>query len=119
MVIVGNWKTAVIGSIVSLVIFAIVYFTVIKPDNNTANQALKAGLQQTQQALKQAQTQESQVSNAVKQATSNSGAAASQASAAQSAVQSSLSNAQKLTACVQAAGTDVSAISTCQSKYQG
>jgi hypothetical protein len=120
MVIVGNWRTAVIGSIVSLVIFAIVYFTVIKPDNNTANQAAKAGLQLTQQALKQSQTAQNQVNQAVKQATAGApAAAASQAQAAGAAVSKSLSKAQQLAACVQTAGTNVSAISTCQAKYQG
>ena len=34
-----------IGMAVSLGIFLLLYFTVIKPDSNAANQALKSGLQ--------------------------------------------------------------------------
>lgn len=119
MVIVsGNWRVAIIGSIVSLVIFLILYFTVIQSDNNTANQAIKAGLQQTQQALKQSQ---SQVNQAVKQAQSSGlpASAAAQATSASKAATSTLSNAQKLASCVANAGTDVSAITACQAKYQG
>jgi hypothetical protein len=104
MVIVGNWRTAIVGGVISLIIFAVVYFAVIKPSSDTANQAIKTGLQQSQQALNQAKTSLSQ-----------SGVPASVSHQAQTA----LSNASKLGACVQAAGTDVSALSSCQVKYQG
>jgi type II secretory pathway component PulM len=104
MVIVGNWRTAIIGSIVSLIIFGVVYFTVIKPNSDTANQAIRTGLQQSQQALNQA-----------KSSLSQSGVPSSVSKQAQTA----LSNASKLASCVQAAGTDVSALSACQAKYHG
>jgi 2-hydroxychromene-2-carboxylate isomerase len=80
----------------SLVIFLIVLFAVILPAQNTANQALKQGLQQSQQAIKQSQ-----------KAFKGNGAA-----------EKNLSKAQKLTACVAAAGTDPSKLSACQAKYQ-
>ena len=103
MVIVsGNWRTALIGAVLSLIIFAVVYFTVIKPDNNAAQQALRTGLNQSQQVLNQA-----------KSAVSQSGAPAS----VSKKVQATINSAGKLASCVQAAGTDVSAISNCQAKF--
>ena len=45
------------STVVSLVIFLIVYLTVIRPDQNTANQAVKTGLQQSQQVINQAKKQ--------------------------------------------------------------
>jgi hypothetical protein len=87
---------------VSLIIFLIVYFTVIGPDNNAAQQALRSGLQQSQQVINQAQKQ-----------LKSSGLSKSVGAQAQT----QLSKAAKLTSCVQAAGTDTGAIAACQSKY--
>jgi type II secretory pathway component PulM len=86
----------------SLIVFAVVYFTVIKPSSDTANQALRSGLQQSQQVLNQAQQQ-------LKGVGGQAGAAGSKA----------LSAAQKLTACVTAAGTDTSKLAACQSQFGG
>jgi type II secretory pathway component PulM len=102
VLITGNRRLWGVSMAVSLILFAIVYFTVIRPDNNTANQALRTGLQQTQQALNQAQQQ-----------VSSAGGAAS------SAGNAALSKASKLTACIAKAGTDVTALSNCQSQYGG
>jgi F0F1-type ATP synthase membrane subunit b/b' len=110
VVVTNSWRMWAIGMAVSIGLFAVIYFTVIKPDNNAANQALKSGLQQSQQALGQAQKQ---VDSAAKQ----SGGASSQASGIVSQADKQLSTAQKLTACVSAAGTDVSKIQICQSKF--
>ena len=52
-----SWQRWAGGLAVSLVVFAVLYLTVIQPSTNTANQAVKAGMQQTQQATKQAQQQ--------------------------------------------------------------
>ena len=57
VVVTNNWKLWFAGLGASLVIFAVVFFAVIQPSQNTANQALKTGLQQSQQALNQAQKQ--------------------------------------------------------------
>jgi hypothetical protein len=100
----------VVGMATSLIIFAVVYFTVIQPDQNTANQALKSGLQQTQQAINSAQKQ---LGSASSQA-SGAGSAASQAAGQ---AQQQLSNASKLTSCVAAAGTDVSKVQACDAKF--
>jgi hypothetical protein len=89
-----------VGMVASLAIFAVVFFTVIKPSENTANQALKSGLQQSQQAISQAQKQVS--------------SAGGQASASTT---KALGNAAKLTSCVSAAGTDATAIQACQAKF--
>ncbi len=99
----GNWKMWLVGMAVSLGIFAVLYFTVIQPDNNTANQALKTGLQQSQQVETQAQQQ---LSNA-----------ANQAGASSSAAHKTLNKAAKLTACVSAAGTDTAKIAACQAQF--
>ena len=86
-VITGNRRMWYVSAAISLILFLVVYFTIIRPDNNAANAALKSGLQQSQQVLNQAQTQ--------------------------------LSRAAKLTACVQAAGTDPSKLAGCQAKFGG
>lgn len=104
-VMTGSRRLWLVSSAVSLVLFLIVYFTVIRPDNNAANQALKSGLQQSQQVINQAQKQ-----------LKSSGAAGS---AVSSQAQQTLSKAAKLTACVQAAGPDTSKLAACQSKYGG
>lgn len=96
VLVTGNWRLWAIGMVTSLVIFLIVLFAVILPAQNTANNALKQGLQQSQQAIKQSE-----------KAFKGNGAA-----------QKTLSKAQKLTACVAAAGTDPSKVAACQAKYQ-
>lgn len=97
VIVTNNWRLWALGLVSSLVIFLIVFFAVIKPAQNTANQALHQGLQQTQQAIKQSQ----------------------KAFGGNSAAQKTLSKAQKLTQCVAAAGTDPSKLSACQSKFGG
>jgi hypothetical protein len=91
------------GMVASLAIFAVVFFTVIQPSTDTANQALKTGLQQTQQAINQAQKQI--------------GSASGQANAVSGQAQQQLSKAAKLANCVTSAGTDVTKIQACQTKY--
>jgi hypothetical protein len=89
VLVTGNWRIALAGLAASLVIFGIVFFAVIKPSQNTANQALKSGLQQTQQALNQTQKQ-----TGVK-----------------------LGSVSQLASCVSAAGTDAGQIEACQTKF--
>jgi hypothetical protein len=84
---------------VSLIVFGVIYFSVIKPATDTANQALKNGLQQTQQVISQA----------TKQVTT----AGQTNGAASQAVQ----KAAKLTSCLVSAGTDVTKIQACTTKY--
>jgi type II secretory pathway component PulM len=103
VVVTNNWKLWFAGLGASLVIFAVVFFTVIQPSQNTANQALKTGLQQSQQALNQAQKQ---LSTAGQQA----GTAAPQ-------VQQALSKSSQLTGCLSQAGTDVGKVEACQAKF--
>ena len=103
MVIVTQSKRLwLLGLAVSVAIFAVLYFTVIQPDNNTANQAVKTGLQQSQQAINQAKQQVD---------SSGGGSATNAANAA-------LTNASSLTSCLQAAGTDTSKVQACQTKFQ-
>ena len=52
-----SWRLYLVGLAASLVMFLIIYFAVISPAQNTANQALKTGLQQSQQVINQAQKQ--------------------------------------------------------------
>ena len=99
-------------SAVSLVLFLIVYFAVIRPDQNTANQAVRTGLQQSQQVINQAKKQ---LSTAGAQAGSANGAAKSAINKSQKV----LDKVQKLTACVASAATDASKLSACQAKYGG
>ena len=57
LVVTTNWRLWMAGMAVSLAIFGVVFFTVIKPSSDSANQALKSGLQQSQQVINQAQKQ--------------------------------------------------------------
>jgi hypothetical protein len=109
VLVTGNWKLWLAGLASSLIIFLILFFTVIQPSSNTANQAIKSGLQQSQQALNQAQQQ---VSSAAASGSAGAKKVDKQAS-------KQLSAASKLTSCVAAAGTDASKIASCQSKFAG
>src|SRR5579862_2166580 len=95
---------------VSLGIFAVLYFTVIRPDNNAANNALRTGLQQSQQIINNAQKQLSQAENgqaganaaaqqALNQAKKHVSSASSNVAASEqqalSQAQKQISNAQK------------------------
>jgi hypothetical protein len=120
MVIVNtNWRIWLAGMVASLVMFAVIYLAVIAPSQNTANQALKTGLQQTQQVIKQAQQQLGTGSGQGSAASGQANAAAGQASAVTGQAKTQLSNAAKLTDCVAAAGTDVTKVQACQVKYPG
>jgi uncharacterized protein YpmB len=126
MVIVNtSWQRWAAGLAVSLVIFLVLYLTVIQPSTNTANQAVKTGEAQTQQAIKQAQQQISSASNQASVASGHAsthaaaaGAKANQQIAAAGAKASQqLNEAGKLAACVSAAGADTGKLQACQVKY--
>lgn len=91
-IVVRNTRARILLALIPIILFLIVYFTVIRPDQNTANQALNQGLQQVQSSEKQAN----------QQVQSDPSAPAS---------------VKNLTACLAAAGTNVSAVQTCQAKY--
>jgi hypothetical protein len=90
LVVVRNPMYRLIALGVSVAIFLILYFAVIKPGNDTATNAAKQGEQQIQQA----------VSNAAK---ANPGSVPAYA--------------QQLTACIAAAGTDAGKVQACSAKY--
>ncbi len=112
VIVTNNWRIWLAGMAASLVIFAVVFFTVIQPSTSTANQAIKTGLQQSEQLIKQS---EKQLSSAGAQTSAANGQTATVSKQAQQ----QLSSASKLTACVAAAGTDPSKIQACQIKYAG
>jgi hypothetical protein len=119
VVVTGNWRIALAGLAASLLIFGVLFFTVIQPSTNTANQAVKTGLQQSQQALNQAQKQ---LSTAGSQASSAASSAAPQSvqkqvSSATSQAQQTLSKAAKLTNCLAQAGTDTTKLQSCQASF--
>jgi hypothetical protein len=99
ILVTGNKRLWALSMAASLIIFAVLYFTVIRPDNNTANQAVKSGLQQSQQVIQNAKKQ-----------LKGSGGATQQG-------QKVLNHAAKLTACLSDAGTDVSKVTACQAKF--
>jgi len=74
----GGWRYWLAGLAVSVGIFAVLYFTVIKPTTDTANNAIRTSLEQSQRQLNQA---------------------------------------EKLTGCLQDAGTDVGKVQDCQAKF--
>jgi F0F1-type ATP synthase membrane subunit b/b' len=100
-----NWRMWMIGMGVSLAIFLVVYFTAIRPTVDTANQAVRSGVQQAQQAVNQAQKQISSANG--------------QAGTIDKQAKQQLSRAATLTKCVATAGTDVSKITACQTRYGG
>lgn len=110
VLVTGSLRIWMAATAASLLIFAVLSFTVIQPSTNTANQAIKAGEQQAQQVINQAQKQLSSASG-------QAGSASGQASTVATQAQQPLNNAAKLSACVTAAGTDVGKIQACQAKY--
>jgi F0F1-type ATP synthase membrane subunit b/b' len=124
VLVTGNWRAWLIGTAASLVIFAVVFFTVIKPSSDTANQAIKTGLQQSQQAinqgqqaLNQAQKQLTTASGQSATVSSQAGNVSSQAGKVSSQAQQELGKAAKLTSCLSTAGTDVAKVQACQVKF--
>jgi hypothetical protein len=101
------------GLAASLLIFGVLFFTVIQPSQNTANQAIKSGLQQSQQVIDQAQKQ---LNGASSQAGS-AGSVAPQVSKATGQAQQELSKAGKLAACLSNAGIDTTKVQACQANF--
>jgi flagellar biosynthesis/type III secretory pathway M-ring protein FliF/YscJ len=95
------------GTAVSLILAAVIYFAVVKPNTDSANKTVKQSEQQAQQLINSATKQ-------VQQATKSSGASSS----ASSAVKNATDKAQKLAACISKAGTDVSKIQACNAQFQ-
>jgi hypothetical protein len=89
VIIKGNPRLAFLGLLLSAAIFAVLYFTVIKPSSDTANQAVRTAGQQAQQSIKNAQKNGAVIPTGVK----------------------------KLADCVTAAGADQGKLAECQSKY--
>lgn len=114
VLVTGNWRVALAGLAASLLIFGVLFFTVIQPSQHTANQAIKTGLQQSQQALNQAQKQLTGASN---QASPSAPAVQSQVSQATGQAQQKLNQAAKLANCLSQAGIDTSKIQACQANF--
>jgi len=120
VLVTGNWRIAMAGLAASLLIFGVLFFTVIQPSQNTANQAIKSGLQQSQQALNQAQKQLSSAGSQTAPATPATPAASQvqqQISKATGQAQQQLSKAAKLANCLSQAGIDASKIQACQANF--
>ena len=118
MVLVTNsWRLWLVGMAASLVLFGVVYLAVIAPSQNTANQAIKTGLQQSQQVIKQAKHQLNAVAGQAGAANSQASAATGQASSVTRHANTELSRAARLAQCVTAAGTDTGKIQACQTKF--
>ena len=94
MIIVGGgWKIWLLGLAVSVGIFAVLYFTVIKPTTDTANEAVRNSFQQSNDAIQEAKQD------------------------APPGARRQLDQAEKLTACLQDAGIDTGAIQDCQARF--
>jgi len=50
-IVVRNTKARVLLALIPIIFFLIIYLTVIRPDQNTANQAVSQGLQQVNQQV--------------------------------------------------------------------
>jgi hypothetical protein len=111
VILTNSWKIWLAGLAVSLGIFAIIYFTVIKESNDRAdealqqsNQAIEQGLQQSQQALDQSQQQLDQSAGG---AGGGGGGNANE----------QIKEAQQLGDCIAAAGNDAAALQECQAQF--
>jgi F0F1-type ATP synthase membrane subunit b/b' len=100
--------------LVPLIIFAVMYFTVIKPSSDTANDAVRTTTQAVTQQLDQAKAD---TAAATKQAADATSSAATQNTAADATAQKSLDDASKLTDCVAKAGADTGALADCQANF--
>ena len=120
VLVTGNWRIAMAGLAASLLIFGVLFFTVVQPSQNTANQAIKTGLQQSQQALNQAQKQLSSAGSQAPPAAPATPATSQvqqQISKATGQAQQQLSKAAKLANCLSQAGIDASKIQACQANF--
>ena len=50
-IVVRNTRARIALAVIPIILFLIVYFTVIRPDQNTANQAISQSLKQTNQQV--------------------------------------------------------------------
>ena len=104
VLVTNNWRLWMLGMAASLVIFGVVFFAVIKPSTDTANQALKSGLQQSQQVLNQAQEQAGTASGQASSSTARQGSR-------------QIHKANSLVQCLTAAGTNLTAVQACHTKF--
>ena len=100
VLVTGNWRIWLAGMAASLVIFAVVFFAVISPIRTPP--------------IRRSSRVCSRRSRRSTRPRSRSGASAVRRAAE---AQQTLNNAQKLTACVSAAGTDVAKVQACQVKF--
>ncbi len=114
VLVTANWRVALAGLAASLLIFGVLFFTVIQPSQHTANQAIKTGLQRSQQALNQAQKQ---LTGASTKTSPSAPAVQSQVSKATGQAQQKLNQAAKLANCLSQAGIDTSKIQACQANF--
>ena len=92
IVVTNSWRMWLVGLAVSLGIFLVIYFTVVKPNTDNANKLVNNALTQEQNAF---------------------GTTPGTAGGA-------TSNAQKLQDCLASvAPTDTNAVAACESKYGG
>jgi hypothetical protein len=91
-IFIASPKYRLISLAVTLGIFLIIYFAVIRPDNNTANNAIKQSNAQVKQV-------EQQAAKAAKQSGVPAGV-------------------QNLTACIAAAGTNAGELQACAAKFK-
>ena len=119
VMVTGNWRIALAGLAASLLIFGVLFFAVIQPSQNTANQAIKTGLQQSQQAINQAsKALNSAASQTIPAATPQAPAQVQQqVSKAAGQAQQTLNKAAKLASCLAQAGIDTSKVQACQAQY--
>ncbi len=124
VIVTTSWQRWAAGLAASLVVFLVLYLTVIQPSDNTANQAVKAGMQQTQQASSRPSSRSAATATrpapprGTPQATRGGGGNRQQADrCGGSKANKQLSQARKLAACVAAAGTDTGKLQACQVTY--
>ena len=106
----NSWKIWLAAAAFSLALFAIIYFAVIQPANDQADEAIDRGFQQADQALEQSQ-------QALDESQTGSGSGSGSSSGGEGTANEQIDEAQLLAQCLSEAGADVDAIQDCQAEF--
>jgi len=117
-IVVRNPLYRIIAALVSLAVIAIVYFAIVKPNENTANKAATQAAQQIQQAVSSAEKQSSSDQKAATQAVASAEKQATKVLKSVSKDGARPAGVTNLTSCLAAAGTDSQKVAACTAKFQ-
>ena len=109
----NSWKIWLAALAVSLGIFAVIYFTVIEPSNDRADEALE----QSDDLIRQSFDQSDEALEQSQQQLEESGQAGGGGGGGGEAANQQIERAQQLTQCIAEAGADAEALQQCQLEF--